>query len=65
MASRLMITIGGLMVIGSIIAMFFTQISGTMIALIVIGGVMTAGGMFAKSTRASDDIPGMENDGSL
>lgn len=65
MISRLLITIGALLVLGSIVAMFFVQISGTLIAIMVIGAVATAGGMFAKSTRGSDDIPGLENDGSL
>lgn len=65
MASRLMITIGALMVVGSFLAMFFTPISGTLIAVAVIGVVAAAGGMFAKSTRPGDDIPGLENDGSL
>ena len=65
MASRLMITIGALMIVGSVIAMFFTPISGMLIALAVIGVVVVAGGMFAKSTRPGDDIPGLENDGSL
>ncbi len=65
MASRLMITVGALMVVGCVIAMFFTPISGTLIAATIIGGIAMAGGMFAKSTRPGDDIPGLENDGSL
>jgi hypothetical protein len=65
MVSRLLITAGALMIIGSIVAMFFVQISGTLITVTIIGAIATAGGMFAKSTRGSDDIPGLENDGSL
>ncbi len=65
MVSQMMITIGALIVAGSFIAMFFTPISGTLITTAIIGSIIMAGGMFAKSTRSGDDIPGMKNDGLL
>lgn len=65
MISRLLITAGSLLIVGSIVAMFFIPVTGTLMAVAVIGAIAAAGGMFAKSTRGSDDIPGLENDGSL